>query len=235
MAERDIRIVETAVRFRLGPQINYNIIIFQLHLKKSNMNLSFYKKLSDNKLKEANELYVFIDSSNLWAAQKSKGKLLDYKNLINYLKDKFNPKKLKVFYYAAYPADGTRNYSLDNKHKFFTYLKKGLNFIVRKKELKRIKIIDDNLGEGIKEKGDMDVEITIDAMHHRDKYDTAIFFTGDSDFLALVNYLKNNGKKIYVFSSKNNISEELRTSANGYCDIITIDEVWGKKLIRRIK
>ena len=79
----------------------------------------------------------------------------------------------------------------------------------------------------------MDVEIVVDAMHHKDKYTTAIFFTGDSDFLALINYLKNAKKKIYVFSSKNNISEELRTSANGYCDVITINDIWGKKIKRR--
>jgi len=43
----------------------------------------------------------------------------------------------QVFYYTAYPAEGTRSYSLDGKHKFFTFLKKGLGFVVRKKELKR--------------------------------------------------------------------------------------------------
>ena len=197
------------------------------------MKISFHKKLLNNQLDKVDKLYVFIDSSNLWAAQKSKGKLFDYQKLVKYIKEKFNPSELKIFYYAAYPADGTRNYSLDNRHKFFTYLKKGLGFTVRKKVLKRIKIIDEELGEGIKEKGDMDVEITVDAMHHKDKYTTAIFFTGDSDFLALINYLKNAKKKIYVFSSKNNISEELRTSANGYCDVITINDIWGKKIKRR--
>jgi len=161
--------------------------------------------------------------------------LFDYQKLIKYIKDKFKPNELKVFYYAAFPADGTRSYSLDKRHKFFTFLKKGLNFVVRKKKLKRIKIIDEELGEGIKEKGDMDVEIAVDAMHHKDKYDTAIFFSGDSDFLILINYLKKAGKKVYVFSSKNNISEELRTSVDGYCDVISIDEIWGKELKRRKK
>lgn len=199
------------------------------------MALTFYKKLLNNKIDKVNALYVFIDSSNLWASQKSKGRLFDYQKLIKYIKDKFKPNELKVFYYAAFPADGTRSYSLDKRHKFFTFLKKGLNFVVRKKKLKRIKIIDEELGEGIKEKGDMDVEIAVDAMHHKDKYDTAIFFSGDSDFLILINYLKKAGKKVYVFSSKNNISEELRTSVDGYCDVISIDEIWGKELKRRKK
>jgi len=201
--------------------------------------MSFHKKLINNKVGRAKALYVFIDSSNLWAAQKSKGKFFDYPKLVQYIQNKFNPKTLKIFYYAAYPAEGTRSYSLDNKHKFFTFLKKGLNFTVRKKELKRIKIAHDDLGESIKEKGDMDVEITIDAIHYKDKYGTAIFFSGDSDFLALISYLRRSSKKIYVFSSKNNVSEELRTSADGYCDVLTIDEktdnIWGRKLQRRPK
>ena len=102
-------------------------------------------------------------------------------------------------------------------------------------ELKRIKIIDEEIGEGIKEKDDMDVELTIDAMHHLEKYSTAILFTGDSDFLGLVSYLRNKNKKVYIFSSKNNISKELRTSGDGYCDVLHIKGIWGKDLKSRKK
>ncbi|OQP64759.1 hypothetical protein A3860_18545 [Niastella vici] len=179
-------------------------------------------------------VYVFIDASNLWQAQKVKGKLFDFEKLKKYLKSKFNASELKVFYYTAYPAEGTREYSQDGKHKFFTYLKKGLNFVVRKKELKRIVIHNDGVGDSIQEKGNMDVEMTIDALHNIKKYDTAIFFTGDSDFLALVAYIKNTGKQVHIFSSKNNISQELRTGSNGYCDILNIKEdVWGRDLKHR--
>ncbi len=208
-----------------------------LHKSIKNMASTFHGNLSNNNVKHAKTLYVFIDSSNLWAVQKSKGKFFDYPLLVKFIQKKFNPSTIKIFYYAAYPAEGTRSYSLDGKHKFFTFLKKGLNFTVRKKELKRIKITHDDLGESTKEKGDMDVEITIDAVHYKTNYDTAIFFSGDSDFLALINYLKRSNKKIYVFSSKNNVSEELRTGADGYCDVLTIDEttdnIWGRDLQRR--
>lgn len=122
---------------------------------------------------------------------------------------------------------------MSNKHKFFTFLKKGLGFEVRKKELKRIKIMNDDIGENIKEKGDMDVEIIVDAMYHIDKYDTAIFFSGDSDFLPLINHLKNKDKKIYILSSRNNISEELRTAGHGYCDVLDIEDIWGNNLKNR--
>lgn len=176
-----------------------------------------------------NTIYIFIDASNLWEAIKAKGKFLDFDKAIKHIKEKFNGTAIKAFYYTAYPAEGTRPYSLDEKHKFFTFLKKGLGFAVIKKELKRISVVNEG-GESIEEKGNMDVEITIDALHHFKKYNTAMFFTGDSDFLALVNYLRNHGKKVFIFSSENNVSQELRTGADGYTDVLEIEDIWGKEL-----
>lgn len=179
---------------------------------------------------KGNTVFVFIDASNLWQAQKAKGKMFDYEKLKAFLKTKFDASEIQVFYYTAYPAEGTREHSTDNKHKFYTYLKKGLGFIVRKKELKRI-ITHGEEGDSVQEKGNMDVEMTIDVIHFMGKYDTALLFTGDSDFLALVSYIKNGGKKAYVFSSKNNVSQELRTGGDGYFDVLTLEEdIWGRDL-----
>ena len=180
-----------------------------------------------------NTIYVFIDASNLWEAQKAKGKLFDYEKLRSFLKNKFNAYAIEIFYYTAYPAVGTRDYSLDGRHQFYTFLKKGLGFTVRKKELKRISVVTE-AGEAIEEKGNMDVEITIDVLHHLKNYTTAVFFTGDSDFLALVTYLRRGGKKVFIFSSRNNISQELRTGGDGYFDVLNIeDDIWGKELKHR--
>lgn len=180
-----------------------------------------------------NKIYVFIDASNLWQALKAKGRFLDFQKIVNYINNKFKGTSIKVFYYTAYPSDGTRSYSIDGKHKFFTFLKKRLGFEVRKKELKRISVVDEH-GESFKEKGNMDVEMTIDAIHFSKNFDIAIFFTGDSDFLALITYLRRGRKKVFIFSSKNNISEELRTGGDGYTDILTVsDDIWGRELKRR--
>ncbi|NTW75624.1 MAG: NYN domain-containing protein [Candidatus Moranbacteria bacterium] len=178
---------------------------------------------------------VFIDASNLWQVQKAKGKMFDYEKLKRFLYSMFATKELQVFYYAAYPADGTRGYGTDGKHKFFTFLKKGLGFIVRKKPLKRI-VIHSDFGDSIQEKGNMDVEMTIDAVYHSTKYDTAVFFTGDSDFLALITHLRGEGKKVYIFSSKNNVSQELRTGGDGYFDVLGIQgDIWGREILNRKK
>ncbi len=176
---------------------------------------------------------VFIDASNLWQAQKVRGSFLDFEKLKNYIKNKYSANSITVFYYTAYPANGTRDYDLNGKHAFYTYLKKGLGFIVQKKELKRI-TVHSNEGDIIKEKGNMDVEMTIDIIHTMNDYDIAVVFSGDSDFLALISYVRRTKKKVYVFSSKNNISEELRTGSDGYIDILKIeDDIWGRKLSNR--
>ncbi|OHA27172.1 MAG: hypothetical protein A3C06_03800 [Candidatus Taylorbacteria bacterium RIFCSPHIGHO2_02_FULL_46_13] len=185
--------------------------------------------MAENSQKQ-NIAYVFIDASNLWQAQKARGRMFDYQKLKNVLKTKFSASVIEIFYYTAYPAEGTRSHSLDGKHKFYTYLKKGLGFTVVKKELKRI-VTHSEAGDSIQEKGNMDVEMTIDAIHNINKYNNAIFFTGDSDFLALVTYIRNKGKKVYIFSSKNNISQELRTGADKYFDVLLLEEdIWGREL-----
>lgn len=175
-------------------------------------------------------IYVFIDASNLWAAQKARGKLFDFEKLVRHISNRYESKSIQVFYYTAYPAEGTRGYSLEGKHKFYYFLEKALKFIVRKKELKRIHVVNEH-GQSIEEKVNMDVEMTIDALHFINKYQTAILFSGDSDFLALVTYLKNRGKKVYIFSSKNNVSHELKTGGDGYIDVLEVtDDIWGREL-----
>lgn len=189
-----------------------------------------YKKLPTQSHQTDRTVYVFVDASNLWEAQKTKGKFFDLGKLQSYLKQRYQATEIKIYYYTAYPAEGTRDYSTDSKHKFYTYLKKGLGFVVRKKPLKRLKSTTEQ-GEVIEEKGNMDVEMTIDAVNLVDKYNAAILFTGDSDFLALVNYIKNKDKKVHVFSSRNNVSTEMRTGGHGYTDVLKITEdIWGKDL-----
>ncbi len=186
-------------------------------------------------MKGKNVVYVFIDASNVWSIVKSKKQFIEYKEIKKYFSKKFKTNKVEVFYYDAYPEKGTRDYDLNGKHKFYIYLKKGLDFVVRKKPLKRINTLEDGIKESIKEKGNMDVEMTIDAIHYMKEYDVAIFFSGDCDFLALITYIRNARKKVYIYSSKDNISTELRTGGDGYVDLKTIDDLWGKNLQHRNK
>ncbi|MGB4768033.1 MAG: NYN domain-containing protein [Candidatus Saccharimonas sp.] len=180
-------------------------------------------------------LAVFIDASNLWAVQKVKGEYFDLKQLKVHLKGAHKADSITVYYYDAYPEASTREYDTSGKHAFYTYLKKGLGFVVRKKPLKQIRAVTE-LGEVITEKGNMDVELVIDAVHKVKDYDEALLFSGDSDFLALITFIKNRGRKVYVYSTRKNVSKELLTGSDGYCDILTIEaSIWRSKILHRDK
>lgn len=41
---------------------------------------------------------------------------------------------------------------------------------------------------------------------------------------------------VYTFSSKNNISQEMKTGGDGYTDLLKITaDIWGRELKRRIE
>ena len=84
------------------------------------------------------------------------------------------------------------------------------------------------------EKGNFDVEITIDALRYSDDYDVAAFLTGDSDFLPLISHLRHfRKKKIYVFSTNGCVAHELRTGADGYFDLKDYSEIHGSELKKK--
>lgn len=171
-------------------------------------------------------LFVFMDASNMWAVQKTKGKMFDLAELKKYLKNQYQASQIKIYYYDAYPEQSTRDHDISGKFRFHLYLEKALGFVIRKKALKQIRITTPD-GIVIQEKGNMDVELTMDFVNQVDNYDQAILFSGDSDFLALIRFARSKGKKVFVYSSKNNISKELLTGSDGYADILNIDaKIW---------
>lgn len=180
-----------------------------------------------------NNVHVFIDASNLWAVQKAKGKMFDLAKLKIYLKTLYDADEIKIYYYDAFPGQATREYDISGKFRFYVYLEKALTFIVRKKPLKQIRVETEH-GTVVEEKGNMDVELAIDVVNQVSNYDIAVFFTGDSDFLALIRFIHSRGKKAYVYSSRNTVSCELRTGSDGYTDILSIaDDIWRDKVRHR--
>jgi len=183
--------------------------------------------------KRNKKVFVFIDASNLWAVQKAKGKMFDLAKLKKFLKQQHKAADIKVYYYDAYPKQETREYSVVGKFKFYVYLEKALKLVVRKKPLKQIRV-ETERGTAVEEKGNMDVEFAIDVVNQIKIYDEAVFFTGDSDFLALIRLIHSRGKKVYIYSSRNNVSSELRTGGDGYTDILKIaDDIWREEVRRR--
>lgn len=70
-------------------------------------------------------------------------------------------------------------------------------------------------------KADWDVGITIDAVRIAPSVDTIVLVSGDGDFLQLVEYLENQGKRVEVLAFGRTASSKIKESADGFLDLET--------------
>ena len=68
-------------------------------------------------------------------------------------------------------------------------------------------------------KADWDVGITVDAVRISPSVDTIILASGDGDFLQLLEYLKNQGKRIEVMAFGRSASSKLKEEADEFIDL----------------
>jgi uncharacterized protein (TIGR00288 family) len=79
-------------------------------------------------------------------------------------------------------------------------------------------------------KADWDVGITIDAVRIANSVDVIILVSGDGDFLQLVEYLQNQGKRVEVVAFGKSASSKLREKADEFIDL---GENPGKYLLKK--
>ncbi|MDD2913496.1 MAG: NYN domain-containing protein [Candidatus Pacebacteria bacterium] len=68
-------------------------------------------------------------------------------------------------------------------------------------------------------KADWDVGIVIDAIRIAPSVDVLVLASGDGDFIALVEYLKNQGKRVEVMAFSRSSSSLLRETADEFIDL----------------
>lgn len=144
---------------------------------------------------------VFIEGSNVYFAQKKMGKWLDWVKVNKYLSKTYDVRG--IHYYA-----GVRK----NDQKVQAFLRKlgKVGFTIISKP---VKIIIDETGRKI-EKANFDVEITGNVLKSLGSIEAIILFSGDSDFDYLVKLIHQEGKQLFVYSSKKTLSWELKLSAD---------------------
>lgn len=146
--------------------------------------------------------YIFIDASNIYHSFKKLGWKIDFLKMLNYFKK--HTEFGRIYFYTAYdPAHA-------QQRRFLDFLEIA-GYTIRTKKVKFIK--DLSLEEGGFHKGNLDVELTIDAVHNRDGFQSFILFSGDSDFEALCKYLRSFRKNCVVVSTKDHVSVELLKQA----------------------
>ena len=164
---------------------------------------------------------LFIDGSNLYAAAKSLGFDIDYK----LLRTEFmrRGKLLRAFYYTAL---------LDNEeYSPIRPLVDWLNYNGFTMITKAAKEFTDSQGRR-KVKGNMDIELTVNAMELAPHVDHIVLFSGDGDFRPLVESLQRQGVRVSVVSTVRSqppmIADELRRQADNFIELEGLKDVVGR-------
>ena len=171
-------------------------------------------------------LALFIDGSNLYAAAKSLGFDIDYK----LLRSEFmrRGKLLRAFYYTAL---------LENEeYSPIRPLVDWLNYNGFTMVTKTAKEYTDSMGRR-KVKGNMDIELAVDAMELIDTVDHFVLFSGDGDFRRLVEALQRRGRKVSVVSTTASqppmIADDLRRQADHFIELNSLERELGREMPER--
>ncbi len=166
-------------------------------------------------------LALFIDGSNLYAAAKALGFDIDYK----LLRQEFERrgKLLRAFYYTAL---------LENDdYSPIRPLVDWLHYNGFCMVTKPAKEYTDSQGRR-KVKGNMDIELAVDAMELAPRLDHVVLFSGDGDFRPLVESLQRQGVRVSVVSTIRSqppmIADELRRQADNFIELDALREVIGR-------
>jgi uncharacterized LabA/DUF88 family protein len=77
-------------------------------------------------------------------------------------------------------------------------------------------------------KGNMDIELAVDAMRLADTLDHIVIFSGDGDFRSLVSALQEMGKRVSVVSTLQTqppmVADELRRQADQFLDLADLEK-----------
>jgi uncharacterized LabA/DUF88 family protein len=166
-------------------------------------------------------LALFIDGSNLYAAAKSLGFDIDYK----LLRSEFmrRGKLLRTFYYTAL---------LENdEYSPIRPLVDWLNYNGFTMVTKPAKEYTDSMGRK-KVKGNMDIELAVNAMELAPHVDHMVIFSGDGDYRPLVESLQRQGVRVSVVSTIRSqppmISDDLRRQADNFIELDELRDVVGR-------
>jgi uncharacterized LabA/DUF88 family protein len=172
------------------------------------------------------KIALFIDGANLYATSKSLGFDMDYRKLLKYFQKRGY--LLRAYYYTAIIED--------QEFSSIRPLIDWLDYNGYKVVTKPAKEFTDAMGRR-KIKGNMDIELAIDAMELVDVVDHFVLFSGDGDFRVLVEALQRRGKKVSVISTVTSqppmISDDLRRQADHFIDLVSLREEIGREISER--
>ena len=161
---------------------------------------------------QPDKIAVFIDGANLHATAKALGFDMDYRRLLKEFQGRGT--LVRAHYYTAVIEDQEFS-SIRPLIDWLDY--NGFTVVT-----KATKEFFDANGRR-KVKGNMDIELAVDAMELAEHVDQIVLFSGDGDFRPLVEAVQRRGVRVTVVSTMSTqppmISDELRRQADVFTDL----------------
>jgi uncharacterized LabA/DUF88 family protein len=172
-------------------------------------------------ISSSNRIALFIDGPNFYATAKTLGFDIDYKRLLTEFQSRGT--LLRAFYYTAIIED--QEYS--SIRPLIDWLHYNGYTVVTKATKE---FIDANGRRKVK--GNMDIELAVDAMELAEHIDEMVLFSGDGDFRSLVEAVQRRGVHVTVVSTIAShppmIADELRRQADVFADLVELQSKLGR-------
>jgi uncharacterized LabA/DUF88 family protein len=167
---------------------------------------------------QTERIALFIDGANLYATSKALGFDIDYKRLLALFRQK--GQLVRALYYTALAED--------QEYSSIRPLIDWLDYNGYTMVTKPTKEFTDATGRR-KIKGNMDIELAVDAMRLSETLDHIVLFSGDGDFKSLVAALQQKGKRVSVVSTLQTqppmVADELRRQADQFIDMADLESL----------
>ena len=164
---------------------------------------------------------LFIDGANLYASAKALGFDIDYKRLLKEFQSK--GRLIRAFYYTALVDD--------QEYSSVRPLVDWLDYNGYSVVTKPTKEFVDSTGRR-KVKGNMDIELAVNAMDMAPHLDLMVLFSGDGDFRSLVESIQRKGVRVAVVSTISTqppmVADELRRQADEFIDLAPLIQRIGR-------
>src|ERR1700722_14118027 len=174
----------------------------------------------------ANRTALFVDGANIYSTAKALGLDIDYKRLLKEFQS--HGTLVRAFYYTAVIEDQEFS-AVRPLLDWLSY--NGFTVVT-----KPTKEFSDPNGHR-KVKGNMDIELAVNAMELAERVDQIVLFSGDGDFRSLVKGLKRGGAGVTVVSTVSSqppmIADELRRQADVFTDLLELQPKLGRDPFQR--
>jgi len=165
---------------------------------------------------------LFIDGPNLYAAAKSLGFDIDYKNLLESFRRQ--GRLVRAYYYTALAED--------QEYSPIRPLIDWLDYNGYTMVTKPAKEYTDSTGRR-RYKGNMSIELAVDMMEMAPNIDHAVLFSGDGDFRQLLEAMQRRGVRVTVISTfraqSPMVSDELRRQADAFVELQDLSQDIARK------